>query len=183
MTPFYFGDYDNSQSDGNKNPEYSLIMDFDNSRVILQNNRNQELNQFFFFSSIAGGGNTFESKTFVLSADGISITGSDAGITLSNPGANPTITISTTKRLKLGFFHITGGGRYSIGKSDGTLHNSIGVGSTNTLGSQTKCIDIASGGNGWTGLISAINATTFDITFTQVGSGLAITGQMQLIEG
>ena len=65
------------------------------------------------------GGNTFESKTFVLSADGTSIVGSDTGITLSNPGANPTITIPTTKRLKLARFHSVGGSRYSINNTKG----------------------------------------------------------------
>ena len=55
MSPFYFGDYDNSQTDSNKNPEYSLIMDFDNSRVILQNNQNYALNQFFYFSQNING--------------------------------------------------------------------------------------------------------------------------------
>src|SRR3990167_5617533 len=150
------------------------------------------------YHSSSFGSVSFESKTFALSANGLDITGSDTGITLSagipltldtlvggtgytagvkettggtgtgltvlvtvaggiiqtasisNAGSgylagdtvnitggnsdatinvatisSPIITIPTTKRLKLGFFHITGGGRYSIGKSDGTLHNSI----------------------------------------------------------
>jgi hypothetical protein len=210
-------------------------------------------------------GNTFESKTFVLNAAGESIAGSDAGITLINPGANPTIRVTTTKKLKLGFFNThskaiqinfsgipdvftageeaigqtsgaigvvardLGGGIYVFhksgtfqigetvigqtsssegiidglsyflsqcyGQSDGVLSalNSIG-GNTNTfwnfaelantnviiglLDAQIMGVD-----SGWTGAISAINPTSFDITLTQVGAGLDITGTMHLIEG
>ena len=39
-----------------------------------------------------------------------------------------------------------------------------------------------SAGNGWTGQITDIRATEFDITFTKSQAGLEITGEMQLIE-
>ena len=54
---------------------------------------------------------TIESGTFTLAADGMSATinGVDAGAALTNPGTNPILTITTTKKLKLckGLVNIT----------------------------------------------------------------------------
>jgi hypothetical protein len=139
--------------------------------------------------SDAVGSPVYESKTFLLNAAGESIAGSDAGITLINPGANPTIRVTTTKELKLGFFNTikTSDTFGSDGKSDGTIQNcqvSLGA-SADDIIDQINCINVLDdgAGDGWTGAISAINPTSFDITLTQVGAGLDITGQMHLIEG
>ena len=121
----------------------------------------------------------FESGTFTLSADGTAATGG----TLINPGANPTLRITTAKRLKLWYGNIAFLSLINIGsdgRSDGVINNNLNRKSDDgTLeNDQINCINVQdAGGNGWTGLITAINDTSFDITFTQVGVGLAITGQ------
>ncbi len=132
--------------------------------------------QFVDLIDTLGVGSTFESGTFTLSANGLTATGG----TLINPGANPTLRITTTKKLKLwhGRTFETGNlNNNDDGRSDGIIQNSGG----NTI----NCISVDDSGlpaNGWTGLITAIADTSFDITFTQIGAGLAITGQMHLIE-
>lgn len=131
------------------------------------------------------GGNTFESKTFVLSADGTDITGSDAGITLEVSGAAAKIRIPTTKTLKLAHINVkTPTDSGSNGTDNGIIANSISLAPTAGLSiAQTVSINVDALGDGWTGKITIITSTYFEITFTQVGAGLAITGQMHLIEG
>lgn len=137
-----------------------------------------------------GVGGTFESKTFALNAAGTDITGSTTGITLEVSGAAAKIRIPTTKTLKLA--HITAKddastNKASIGKDDGVKADSMTAytaGATlRVSASLTASIDVNGGGtDGWTGLITTITSTYFEITFTQVGAGLAITGNMHLIE-
>lgn len=126
----------------------------------------------------------FESKTITLNATGTVATGG----TLSNPGLNPTITITTTKKLKLATFFaysLTGQDfeKISTGYSDGTNQNCIDQFDV-SLSSRTNCIVIAgTPTNGIRGLITAINNNSFDITFT-IDAVVAenITCQMNLIE-
>jgi len=48
----------------------------------------------------------------------------------------------------------------------------------------SNCINLNDAfGNGWTGLITTITSTYFEITFTQIGAGLDITSQMHTIQG
>ena len=118
----------------------------------------------------------FESGTFTLSADGTAATGG----TLINPGANPTLRIPTAKRLKLwqGLTFVPLSSIFSSGISDGLIQNCSGLLDGNNSNYDTEnCISNNDGINGWTGLISNIQATEFDIIFTQVGAGLDITGQ------
>jgi len=124
---------------------------------------------------------TIESGVFTLSEDGLTATGG----TLTNPGANPTLRISTTKKLKLWQGLVFGGGTptystfFTKGISDGINENIHG--NQGALGSYSRitfCIDIANAGdNGWKGNISAISDNYYDITFIIIGTGLAITGQ------
>ena len=135
----------------------------------------------------AGSPDFFESKTFTLSADGMSATG---GV-LSDAGVSPTLTISTTRELKLA--HVHGQGisvmdvyAESLGVGNVGLNNCLGGGSLNG----NFCIHVQVGvafgdGNGaWQGYISAIRATEFDIIFSRpIGfGGISLTGQLHLIE-
>lgn len=130
-------------------------------------------------------GSTFESKTFALNAAGTSIAGSDAGITLEQSGATAIIRIPTAKTLKLWqgltFEALT---TYSDGRSDGAIHVCTGVLAGAISSNNLNCIYVDNGfGNGWQGKITTITSTYFEITLTQIGIGLSITGKMHLIEG
>jgi len=134
------------------------------------------------------GTTTIESGTFTLAADGLSATG---GV-LTNPGATPTLEITTTKKLKLwqGICIKTGQPvNYSDGRSDGIIQNSNGAGINGSTVSvdSSNCIHVQEGnpGDQWVGqiLLADITDTSYKIKFTQVGSGLAITGQWHGIMG
>lgn len=144
-------------------------------------------------------GNTFESGTFVLNAAGTSITGSITGstaeITLEVSGAAAVIRIPTAKTLKLWqglTFETANSAKWSDGNSNGAIQWCSGSAIEDAFGSdKNNCIHIkiSDGGFplstliGWTGLITTITSTYFEITLTQVGAGLLITGKFHLIEG
>lgn len=97
------------------------------------------------------------------------------------------ITIPTAKKLKLWqglTFADSDNDILSDGRSNQIINsvialpNGVYVSGVNN----PKCIHINDGINGWRGLITTINNTSFDITLTQIGAGLAITGQIHLTE-
>lgn len=126
------------------------------------------------------GGVMVKSGSFTLSADGLTATG---GV-LTNPGANPTLTITTTSKIKLAHINVSGTSFGSYGKDDGVLADSINS-NINGVGSNlSNSINVGLSGkvaNGWTGKITQINQTSFNITFTQIGSGDSISGNYHLI--
>ncbi len=67
---------------------------------------------------------------------------------------------------------------YSDGRSDSIIQTCTLRGAINNGADASNCINIQDGFfNGWTGKITNIQPTFYEITFTQVGTGLAITGK------
>lgn len=107
MIPFYYGDYDNSQNNNNSNPEYSLIMDFDNSRVILQHNSDFSLNQYFYFA-----GTTAQPKRYVANLTQTS-TNAPVATVLENSLGGTVVWTRSTNGLYIG----TLAGAFTVGKT------------------------------------------------------------------
>src|SRR3972149_7682555 len=120
-----------------------------------------------------------ESGYFTLNFDGTAATG---GV-LINPGINPTLVITTLKRLKL--WHGTAIGvdaQYSIGTTDGVNTNCVVSADqgNNIFVDTTNCIYFADAANGWRGTlsISDIPDSSYKIIFFQTGfQGLSLTCQ------
>jgi len=78
-------------------------------------------------------------------------------------------------------FNLDRGTLYSRGFSNGITQDCDGTDPLSVFVDISNCINVgigfSIGNNGWTGLISAIRNTSYDITLTQVASGLNITGQ------
>ena len=96
------------------------------------------------------------------------------------------VTFPTSKRLKLWqglTFETANPNQYSDGNSDGVIQwcSGNGVNGSGISSDDSTCINVSDGfvGNGWTGqvLLANIRAIEFDTILTQVGAGLAITGQ------
>ena len=115
------------------------------------------------------------------------------GTNITTVASIPTwiITIPTAKRLKLwqGMTVDDSNSKiFSNGISNGNIQYSSGGrfngGTPLIFTSFTLAIFVSNldTGNDWTGLITDIRATEFDITLTQVGVGLAITSQFHLQE-
>lgn len=126
----------------------------------------------------AAGETNIENGTFTLSADGMSATG---GV-LVNPGTNPKLKITTTKKLKLWqglVFKTVSTTVYSDGRSDGIIQNCTANKPVSVVNVDiNNCINVEDGtGNAWVGLITSIRDTEFDITFIKQGLGLDITGK------
>lgn len=143
------------------------------------------INQF------GGVGVNIESGAFTLAADGMSATinGVDAGANLINPGANPTLTITTIKQLELGHFQW---GNSPFGTGAGTGKGNLSAQSSvykdenqNMIFDSSNCIYLfgAGSGDGWSGLITAISTTSYSITFTQISSGDNLNCQWHAITG
>lgn len=126
---------------------------------------------------------TVENGLFTLNAAGTAATVNGNPVVLGGTAASPILTISTTKQLKLWFGltrYLPGGiGEFSDGRSDGVIQNSVANGGNpnnpDSLNAITV-IDSITQVDGWTGLITAINANSYTITFTKVGLGVNITG-------
>ena len=138
--------------------------------------------QYRLSSFNLSGGGDIERGIFTLNAAGTVATG---GV-LTNPGANPTLTIPTTNKLRLAHFHTRDTGLFlisSIGKDDLLLRDCVYSlatdGSYSDIDNSIRIgfATLVSFPNGWTGRITAIGATSYAITFTKVGGGLDITGQ------
>lgn len=132
----------------------------------------------------AAGTITEESGLFTLAANGLSCTGG----TIGGTGSNPTITINTTKQVKLAHFNCwyDDNSRFSYGKDDGVRADCVFASSNGAIKSNSiKSIEVLNSTviNGWVGSISVINPTTFVLAFEKIGGGLYITGQWHAITG
>lgn len=139
----------------------------------------------------------YQNGTFTLSADGLVGSGEVGGAPATYNPVTKVMTFTTTKELKLWHGITTqqnpfGSTSFSDGRSDGVIQNSsvftVILGFPNQAIATSDFINTinvsdANTGDGWTGIITDIRATEFDITFTQLGIGLEIKGQMHLIEG
>lgn len=144
------------------------------------------------YSGAGGGGGNIESGTFTrLASDGSGVQN-----------------VATTNEAKLIFFNTIDSSTifYSNGIADLTTQSCV-YGTTRafpvvfphdpipdsfiSLSDQSTCILIQDGtaafyivtGNGYTGMLTAINPTSFDITFTVSGAGRDITVQWHAITG
>jgi hypothetical protein len=121
----------------------------------------------------SGGTCTYTNLITFVSISGINMTSNPVWI----------LTIPTTSQLKLA--HLNAGKQTpsfttSTGESDGTIQDSISSGFGFNASNLLYLFDNP---NGWSGQISAINPSSFDITFTKIGSGLDLAGKLHLIEG
>lgn len=160
------------------------------SEVILKNGNNSFIGILGYkISALLYSGllSNIEEGEFTLAADGMSATG---GV-LVNPGPNPSLQITSIKQLKLLFMqgYITGNssGGFSYGQATGAIQfcNGKGVDGNASGSNPTFFIGVQDliGPDGWSGVLSAINADSFVITFTQIGNGLAISGKYHAITG
>lgn len=132
----------------------------------------------------AGIADFIEDGSFTLNAAGTVGTG---GV-LTNPGPNPTLTITTIHQPKLvhTMCYVT---QLSSGYSDGRgVAGSLNVctggrvnGAAGSSASEAINISNVIPADGWTGIVSAFTATSFSITFTQVGAGLPLEGTFHTI--
>jgi len=113
-----------------------------------------------------------ESGTFTLNAAGTVATGA----VLTNPGASPILTITTTRELTLWFgiavLNVSTAA-FSNGKSDGVNH-SLSTGAEAFL---NACIKAQAGADGWSAIITTINPTSYVLAFTKAGAGADLTAQ------
>lgn len=124
---------------------------------------------------------------FTLNAAGTVATG---GV-LSNPGSTPTLLITINKAAKLvhfdcynsGFSVHTNVGSY--GKDDKNKQDCVYFNDRPLVAADhsNSIIVVNNAGNGWNGKITALNPTTFRVSFSKVGEGLDIVGQFHAITG
>lgn len=141
------------------------------------------------------GGDTIESGTFTLSADGMEYTSSPGGVILTNPGTNPTLTIPTIKKAKLIFFNTVTTSGFPIivsdGRTDGSINNNIHNTDSGIVTSyQDNSIDTSKasglGEIATRGSVFVIGSNSFDIIFALIGPGgigLPIRVQWHAITG
>lgn len=150
----------------------------------------------------AGSGAFIEQGEFSISADGSTGTINGAPIVpVDNLDGTWTITIPTIRRLKLA--HLTSQSNLfvdpnnfrfagSLGKDNGILSDSLSslnqmVAGVQSIASQApfgESISITdNAGNGWSGTIQNITDTSYDVLFTQNGTGLDTSVQWHGVNG